>query len=935
MKINLCTLKRHVLFIALSFLPVGFLYAEEYTANITVSNPGVSGRADAPVVISLNDIRVPFDAKSAIVWQDTQEIPSQLDDLNKDGVYDELVFVADLKASSSQSFRLVFSSESTDKVYPSRVYAEMLLKGDNGKHQHITSLTTPGNSDVYNLLHHHGPAFESELTAYRIYFDRKQTVDIYGKFNKGLEIEASQFYPTDEQLAKGFGDDVLRVSGSAGLGTLKGWDGGKAIHIDPVETRTESILATGPVRTVVDVFVKDWPYQGVLLNMQIRYILYAGHRDCEVQVSFDKPLGKEMFAIGIQNIKGSVSYNDNKGLLACWGNDWPVNDTIKYAKETVGLALSLPENIVVEQKNDKQNYLYTIQAEGQASFTYYISFTSMKETFGYKDSDAWFEHVRHWKKELQNKPKISLQVQSNYVSKVWVADNGDGTYRNPILYADYSDPDAIRVGNDFYMTSSSFNCIPGLQILHSKDLVNWSIINAAIPYALEPLAVPEIPEHGNRIWAPCLRYHDGIYYIFWGDPDQGVFMTKTNDIYGTWSHPVLVKAGKGIIDTSPLWDDDGRVYLAHAYAGSRAGLKSVLAVCELNSDATKAITESRIVLDGHENHETVEGAKFYKRAGAYYIFAPAGGVATGWQLVLRADNPYGPYEEKVVLAQGKTNINGPHQGAWVDTQTGEDWFIHFQDVGAYGRIVHLQPMVWKNGWPVIGVDKDNDGCGEPVLKHKKPNVGKNYPVVTPQESDEFSDNTLGLQWQWHANFNPKWIFNDAAKGVARLYSYPIREDAQSLWDVPNLLLQKTPADRFVVTMKLRFQPSGKYKGERTGLLVMGRDYGGLIVENTENGITLSQVVCEKADEGGREKIMTATTAPSDWIYLRAIFDKQAVCRFAYSFDGEKYDVMPEPFQAKEGKWIGTKIGTFCTRPAIVTNDGGWADIDWFRITTNY
>lgn len=527
---------------------------------------------------------------------------------------------------------------------------------------------------------------------------------------------------------------------------------------------------------------------------------------------------------------------------------------------------------------------------------------------------------------------LSYAQTPPYVSSVWVADQGDGTYRNPILYADYSDPDAIRVGDDYYMTASSFNCIPGLQILHSKDLVNWSIINAAIPYALAPETLPEVPEHGNRVWAPCIRHHQGMFYIFWGDPDQGAFMAKTTDIRGRWSEPILVKAGKGIIDTSPLWDDDGRVYLVHAYAGSRAGLKSVLAICELNADATEAITESHIIFDGHDNQETIEGPKFHKHDGFYYIFAPAGGVATGWQLVLRANNPYGPYTEKTVMAQGKTGVNGPHQGAWVDTQTGEHWFLHFQDVGAYGRIVHLQPMKWINNWPVIGSDKDRDGCGEPVLRHKKPNTGQSHPICTPQESDEFNTTQLGLQWQWHANFNPKWIFNDATNGCIRLYSYPLTENAVSLWDVPNLLLQKTPADEFTSTMKLRFRPTSKYKGERTGLVVMGLDYGGLILENTDNGILLSQVECKDAEKGNKE-IANATAAWTDqWIYLRVSFDKQALCWFSYSKDGKNYEILGKPFQAKEGKWIGAKIGTFCTRPFIQTNDGGWAEIDWFRIT---
>ncbi|SHF82065.1 Beta-xylosidase [Bacteroides luti] len=522
-------------------------------------------------------------------------------------------------------------------------------------------------------------------------------------------------------------------------------------------------------------------------------------------------------------------------------------------------------------------------------------------------------------------------IAQNYVSKVWVADKGDGTYRNPIIHADYSDPDACRVGDDYYMTASSFNCIPALQILHSKDLVNWTIVNAAVPYALEPIEAVEKPEHGNRVWAPSIRFHNNEFYIFWGDPDQGVFMTKTKDPRGTWSKPVLVKAAKGIIDTTPLWDEDGRVYLVHAFAGSRAGLKSVLAVCELNAEANQAITESRIVFDGHEHHETCEGPKFYKRNGYYYIFTPAGGVVAGWQLVLRSKNPYGPYEEKVVMAQGKSTINGPHQGAWVDTTTGEDWFLNFQDVGAYGRLTHLQPMKWVKDWPVIGVDKDGDGCGEPVLTYKKPNVGKTYPICTPQESDEFNTLTLSPQWQWHANYNPKWIFLAADKGYARLYSYPVVKDYKNLWNVANLLLQKTPSNEFSAVMKLRFAPSPKYFGERTGLLVMGLDYALLSLENTKEGLILSQNECKKADKGTPETVNESVTLKDNTVYLKVTFNKEAKCDFSYSLDGKKFQKLGKQFQAREGQWIGAKVGTFCTRPAIVINDGGWAEVDWFRI----
>ena len=496
------------------------------------------------------------------------------------------------------------------------------------------------------------------------------------------------------------------------------------------------------------------------------------------------------------------------------------------------------------------------------------------------------------------------------------------------------------------MTSSSFNCLPGLQILHSKDLVNWSIIGAAVPYELAPVQTPEKPEHGNRVWAPSIRHHNGEFYIFWGDPDQGVFMVKAKDPKGPWTEPKLVKQGKGLIDACPLWDEDGKVYMVHAYAGSRAGLKSVIAVCELNAEADKAITQSRIIFDGHEAHETCEGPKFYKKDGYYYIFHPAGGVPTGWQVVLRSKNVYGPYEWRTVLAQGNTEVNGPHQGAWVDTQTGEDWFLHFQDVGAYGRIVHLQPMTWKDGWPVIGIDKDGDGCGEPVLTYRKPNVGKNYPICTPQESDEFDGFTLSPQWQWHANINEKWAYYAGEQSVVRLYSYPVVEDYKNLWDVANLLLQKTPAKDFTATMKMNFKPSEKYKGERTGLVVMGLDYSGLIVENTDNGLELSQIECKKADKGNPE-VKNASVPLSDGnVYLRVKFscdgskiaksegghDLVVMCDFSYSLDGKKYKKLGKSFQAREGKWIGAKVGMFCTRPAIKANDGGWTDVDWFRIT---
>lgn len=528
---------------------------------------------------------------------------------------------------------------------------------------------------------------------------------------------------------------------------------------------------------------------------------------------------------------------------------------------------------------------------------------------------------------------VTISAQS-YVSQVWASDLGNGKYKNPVLDADYSDPDVCRVGDDYYMTSSSFACVPALQILHSKDMVNWRIIGTAIERLLPEERFSQM-QHGNGVWAPSIRYHQGEFYIYYGDPDTGIYMVKSKNPAGKWDNPVLVKAAKGIIDTCPLWDEDGNAYIVHGYAGSRAGLKSILGLIRMTSDGTQAIGESRIIFDGHIGNETIEGPKFYKRDGWYYIFAPAGGVPTGWQTVLRSKNIWGPYEWKIVMAQGNTNINGPHQGAWVDTPDGkEDWFFHFQDKEAYGRVVHLQPMKWVDGWPVIGVDKDGDGCGSPVYSYKKPNVGKTYSIETPAESDEFDSLELGLQWQWQANPKPIWYFCDGGNSLLRLYSY-YTENQVNLWDVPNLLLQKFPTEDFTVTTKVSFAPSSKYTGERTGLVVMGADYAVLAIENRADGLILVQNVCRKADKKGKEEENASVKLSDNTLFLRVKVkkdsEKEAICSFSYSVDGKKFISLGENFTAKPGKWIGAKVGLFITRPKAV-NDGGWVDIDWFRVT---
>lgn len=524
-----------------------------------------------------------------------------------------------------------------------------------------------------------------------------------------------------------------------------------------------------------------------------------------------------------------------------------------------------------------------------------------------------------------------IAQQKPYVSEVWVADQGDGTYKNPIIHADYSDPDVVQLGDDYFMTSSSFNAAPGLPILHSKDLVNWELVNYALPKQV-PVKHFNTPQHGNGVWAPSIRVHNNELYIYWGDPDFGIYMVKTDDPFGNWEEPVLMMEAKGAIDPSPLWDEDGKAYLVHAWAGSRAGVKSILTVHKMNAEGTKVLDYGRHVFDGHENHPTVEGSKFYKRNGYYYIFAPAGGVSTGWQLVLRSKNIYGPYEEKVVLEQGATAINGPHQGAWVTTDTGEDWFFHFQDVDAYGRIVHLQPMHWENDWPVMGKDQNGNGIGEPVLQHKKPNVGKQYAIQTPRETDNFEQDSLGLQWQWNANPNVLWSAKLPGNDFLRLYSIAPPEQMNSLWDVPNLLLQKFPAPEFNVATKISLIPGDGKEQRKTGLIIMGRDYATVTLTEKEGVFYLQRTEAIKADAGAKEEILEEITLKSNTVYLKvAVSAPDAMCQFSYSENGRNFKKFGAPFKARVGKWIGAKVGLFSISTPEASR-GGYADVEYFRIT---
>lgn len=526
----------------------------------------------------------------------------------------------------------------------------------------------------------------------------------------------------------------------------------------------------------------------------------------------------------------------------------------------------------------------------------------------------------------------------------WTPDRGDGTYRNPVLFADYSDPDVIRVGDDFYLVSSSFNHAPGLPVLHSRDLVNWTLINHAL-LVLEPADHFATVRPGEGVWAPAIRYHDGKFWIFYPDPDFGIYAVTAADPAGVWSAPVLVKGGQGLIDPCPLWDDDGRVYLVHGWAKSRAGKNNLLTLNELSADGTRVLDgEGTVIVDENTSGRgwtTLEGPKLYRHGGYYWIFAPVGGVTGGSQAVYRARDIRGPYEARIVLEQGGTPVNGPHQGAWVDTPGGENWFLHFQDRGPYGRVVHLQPMAWRaDGWPVMGDDPDGDGKGEPVLTHKKPAV-KPQPAAAPATSDEFNSPVLGLQWQWQANGYLGWASLTAQPGWLRLACMPglSRFDggsspvADGLWLVPNLLLQKFPAPAFTATTALQFAPGGQ--GDVAGLVVFGYDYAWLGLRRTATGLRLVQAVCLEANDKGREREIAGVDLPAGaergLLRLRVTVNDAAQCRFAYSLDGRTFLPLGDEFTARVSRWVGAKVGIFALAAPVATSTGH-ADFDWFHLS---
>jgi beta-xylosidase len=530
---------------------------------------------------------------------------------------------------------------------------------------------------------------------------------------------------------------------------------------------------------------------------------------------------------------------------------------------------------------------------------------------------------------MSQAPGAASPKVSSVFNAVWMPDQGDGTYRNPVLFADYSDPDAIRVGDDYWLTASSFSHVPGLPILRSSDLVNWTLVNHALP-RLHPVDHFSVPRHGGGVWAPAIRHHQGRFWIYYPDPDFGLYVTTADDPRAAWSEPKLVKAGKGLIDPCPFWDDDGTGYLIHAWAKSRSGVSNRLTLHRLTADSLSVIDEGEIVIDGDRlpDTHTVEGPKLYKRDGYYYIFAPAGGVRDGYQVVFRARAIRGPYESRIVLAQGQTAINGPHQGAWVSSPGGSDWFLHFQEMPAYGRVVHLQPMRWENQWPLLGNNHRGDEPGEPVTTHRNPATAIAVRPIAPATSDEFESSALGRQWQWQANPQLDWWSLTDAPGALRL-SCVAQPASHTLWHAGHLLMQKFPAPAFVATTLVRFAATGE--GARAGLIVFGHDYAWLGLRSEQGRLRLVLIRCDAAHQGGAERELHRSDLSGDSVFLRVTVQPGGHCHFAFSLDGAEYREVGDEFQARSSSWVGAKVGLFASA-AERGPSKGHLDVRWFRIT---
>lgn len=482
-------------------------------------------------------------------------------------------------------------------------------------------------------------------------------------------------------------------------------------------------------------------------------------------------------------------------------------------------------------------------------------------------------------------------------------------FTNPVLFSDYSDPDVIRDGSHYYLVASTFSFVPGLPILDSTDLVHWKIIAHAVKRLnMSPIYDFKDPDpkvgangYGKGVWAPAIRKHAGLFYIYFPTPTEGIYVTTAKKITGPWSEPVAVLQEPKLEDPCPFWDDDGQAYLIHSRTGA-----GPLILHKMSPDGMKLLDEGKEIVRDPLNLKTLEGPKLYKRNGWYYIFAPFGGVSIGAQVALRSKNIYGPYERKVVLAQGNTDINGPHQGGWVETPEGDGWFLHFQSRGAHGRIVRLEPVRWEDDWPIMG------DHGEPVVAGFV--TVKDVPLSTAkvQTSDEFNARTLGQQWEWNHNPVPGWSLT-SRKGYLRLKPLP----ATDLLKAYNTLTQQMQDESFTFTTEASLARMAD--GVHAGLAMLEKSWSGM----------------EIVQEGSKRTLRYTSTTDHvdgpelhrDTLQLRLQVTKDEV-QYSYSLDGGAHFTELGPkTKITFSWWKGSRPALFAFATGT-EKDAGAVDFNW-------
>ncbi len=473
----------------------------------------------------------------------------------------------------------------------------------------------------------------------------------------------------------------------------------------------------------------------------------------------------------------------------------------------------------------------------------------------------------------------SLHAQS------W-GDQGDGTYRNPILPTDLSDPDVIRVGEKYYMVASDFHFL-GMQILESDNMMDWHVVTQ-IYHRFDYPGWDTMDHYAGGSWAPSIRWHNGRLWVYFCTPDEGLFMTSAEHAEGPWIPLCLVKAVEKWEDPCPFWDEDGKAYLAH----SRYGAGPII-LHRMSDDGTRLLDEGTTIYYG----PVAEGTKIHQWNGYYYMSIPEGGVRDGWQTVLRSRNIYGPYERRIVLEQGSTHVNGPHQGAIVDTPDGNWWFFHFQEWSPLGRIVHLQPMQWEDGWPVIGCDYNGNGVGEPVSSWKLPLRKSSVSNKTITWTDDFNSDRLNPNWQW--NHNPAddaWSLTEP-NGKLSLNALKANEFKKAR----NTLTLRTIGYQGVATVTL--DTHAVADGMRCGLGCMGKQ-NHLIGIRKKSGDTFLYVGSEE-----QEEISIPLREQSVSLRLTMDATKNAY-HFEYSTDGIAYTPLGQEFTMRWGNWKGARIALF-------------------------